>query len=91
MCGSSFENQANTMQPGFEQLRHLSEEVGSGCSLLVMCGAFRGGADRHPNLTIKKIPRAVLGRCEWGRDDYSLKVASLPEAPQPPGQMPLKL
>ncbi|HVR35783.1 MAG TPA: hypothetical protein VMS21_08025, partial [Methylomirabilota bacterium] len=24
-----------------------------------------------------KIPKAVLARCEWGRDDYSLKVENL--------------
>lgn len=28
-----------------------------------------------PNLTVKKIPQAVLARCEWGRDDYSLNVS----------------
>jgi len=27
-----------------------------------------------PNLTVKKIPQAVLRKCEWGKDDYSLKV-----------------
>jgi adenine-specific DNA-methyltransferase len=24
---------------------------------------------------VKKIPQAVLARCEWGRDDYSLNVS----------------
>lgn len=33
------------------------------------------------NLTIKKIPKTVLSRCEWGRDDYSLEVANLAQAP----------
>jgi len=42
--------------------------------LLICCGAFRGTND-FPNLTVKKIPQAVLARCEWGRDDYSLNVA----------------
>jgi adenine-specific DNA-methyltransferase len=37
-----------------------------------MCTAFRAKADCYPNLTIKKIPQAVLSRCEWGHDDYSL-------------------
>ena len=32
---------------------------------------------------MKKIPNAVLHRCEWGRDDYSLQVAALPLAPDP--------
>lgn len=66
-----------------EQLVALNEEVGAERSLLVCCGAFRGDPDHFPNLTLKKIPNAVLHRCEWGHDDYSLKVANLPAAPEP--------
>lgn len=47
-----------------------------------MGSAFRGKGDAFPNLTVKKVPNAVLSRCEWGRDDYSLSVASLPTAPE---------
>jgi adenine-specific DNA-methyltransferase len=64
-----------------DQLVALNEEVGENRSLLVCCGAFRGNPDHFLNLTLQKIPNAVLNRCEWGRDDYSLKVASLPQAP----------
>ena len=63
-----------------EQLQALSEEVGVGRSLLVCCSAFRGDANRFPNLTVKKIPKMVLSRCEWGHDDYSLNVQNLPMA-----------
>ncbi|MGJ7545636.1 site-specific DNA-methyltransferase [Variovorax sp. LT1R16] len=68
-----------------EQLSALSDEVGSDRSLLVCCGAWRGvsaaqAAERWPNLTIKKIPKMVKDRCEWGHDDYSLNVANLPMA-----------
>jgi adenine-specific DNA-methyltransferase len=72
-----------------EQLQALSEEIGEGRSLLVCCSAFRGDPDRFPNLTVKKIPKMVLTRCEWGHDDYSLNVQNLPmaqpslEAPSP--------
>jgi len=67
------------------QLRALADEVGGGQSLLVCCSAFRGitadkAAERWPNLTLKKIPKMVLARCEWGHDDYSLNVANLPMA-----------
>jgi len=72
-----------------EQLQQLSDEVGPDRSLLVLCTAFRARADRYPNLTVKKIPRAVLARCEWGHDDYSLRVENLPQAPPPKGQMGL--
>lgn len=79
-----------------EQLQALSDEVGPERSLLVCCAAFHGVtaakvAERWPNLTLKKIPKMVLARCHWGRDDYSLNVTNLPMAeieksePAPPG------
>lgn len=62
-----------------EQLQALSEEVGAQRTLLVLCAAYRSFAgDPYPNLTIKKLPHAVLARCEYGHDDYSLQVANLP-------------
>jgi adenine-specific DNA-methyltransferase len=65
-----------------EQLLALSEEVGTQRTLLVLCSAFRtASGDAYPNLTIKKIPQAVLSRCEYGHDDYSLQVANLPLTP----------
>jgi adenine-specific DNA-methyltransferase len=66
-----------------DHLAALSEEVGKKRSLLVCCAAFRGKVDAFPNLTLKKIPLAVLHKCEWGHDDYSLNVANLPQAPEP--------
>ncbi|EKT4505910.1 site-specific DNA-methyltransferase [Pseudomonas putida] len=71
-----------------EQLQALADEVGAEHSLLVCCAAFHGvtGAQaeaRWPNLTLKKIPKMVLSRCEWGHDDYSLNVANLAQAEQP--------
>jgi len=63
-----------------DQLQQLSEEVGGDRSLLVVCSAFRGRAEGYPNLTVKKIPKTVLSRCEWGHDDYSLNVENLPKA-----------
>lgn len=80
-----------TQNLGHDQLQALSDEVGESRSLLVMCSAFRGKPDRFPNLTIKKIPKAVMARCEWGKDDYSLRVEHLPKAPAPAGQQALEL
>lgn len=77
-----------TQNLGPEQLQQLSDEVGSERTLLVLCAAFRGSADHYPNLTVKKIPKQVLSRCEWGHDDYSLKVENLPKAPAKPMQQP---
>jgi len=75
-----------------EQLAALSEEVGAERSLLVCCAAYRGvtaalAAERWPNLTIKKIPKMVKDRCEWGHDDYSLNVANLPMAQKPAAEV----
>jgi adenine-specific DNA-methyltransferase len=78
-----------------DQLDALSSEVGGERSLLVCCAAYRGvttvqATERWPNLTIKKIPKMVKDRCEWGHDDYSLNVANLPMAQKkvdaPPAQ-----
>jgi len=78
-----------TQNLSHDQLQALNDEVGSSRSLLILCSAFRGKSDRFPNLTVKKIPNAVLKRCEWGHDDYSLRVENLPKAPLKPGQLPL--
>ena len=71
------------------QLQQLSEEVGPERTLLVVCTSFRGSKEGYASLTVKKIPKAVLNRCEWGKDDYSLRVENLPDAPPKPGQQEL--
>jgi hypothetical protein len=68
-----------------EQVAGTLRRSGPDQSLLVCCAAFHGvtaakAAERWPNLTLKKIPKMVLARCEWGHDDYSLNVANLPMA-----------
>ena len=83
-----------TQTLGPEELAALSEEVGEGRSLLILCAAFRGNADLWPNLTLRKIPNHIRSKCEWGHDDYSLNVANLPMAekeplPPPPAQSSL--
>lgn len=72
-----------------DQLQQLSDEVGTDRTLLVLCTAFRARADQFPRLTVKKIPKAVLSRCEYGHDDYSLQVENLPQAPPERGQQGL--
>jgi adenine-specific DNA-methyltransferase len=72
-----------------DHLAALHEEVGLKRSLLVCCAAFRGKTDAYSNLTLKKIPLAVLQKCEWGHDDYSLNVANLPKAPEPRPEIPV--
>ncbi len=59
-------------------LDYLSDEVGKGRTLLVLCLGFRANARRYKNLTVKKIPLSVLSKYEWEHDDYSLKIENLP-------------
>ena len=59
--------------------------MGPDRSLLICCTAFRCNPSQCLNLTLKKIPNAVLTRCEWGKDDYSLAVANLPPKQVEPG------
>lgn len=88
MHGYSTENDfiyVTTQTLTVAQLQALSDEVGANRSLLVCCSAYRGVTAgeahvRFPNLSLKKIPKMVLARCEWGHDDYSLNVANLPLA-----------
>ncbi|MDX2043527.1 MAG: site-specific DNA-methyltransferase [Acidobacteriota bacterium] len=73
-----------------EQLAALDDEVGEERSLLVCCKAFKANVSAFQNLTVKKIPNAVLRKCEWNRDDYSLQVAELkPPEPAPNRQFSL--
>lgn len=90
--GYSSENDfiyVTTQSLSIEQLQVLSDEVGAGRGLLICCSAWRGitadqAAERFPNLSLKKIPKMILKRCEWGHDDYSLNVANLPMAEEEP-------
>lgn len=47
-------------------------------SLLICCTSFSKAADKYPNITIKKIPKMLLGRCEFGKEDYSLNIVNVP-------------
>ena len=75
-----------------QMLQKLSDDVGESCTLLICCGSFDGKKDSYSNLTIKKIPKAILKKCEWNHDDYSLEIKNLPmSAPDPqPSPAPRK-
>lgn len=59
------------------ELEDICEQVGERRSLLICCKGFDKGTS-CTNVRLKKIPEAVLKKCEWGHDDYSLNVANLP-------------
>lgn len=62
-----------------EMLDKLHDEMKPDESLLICCKSFKKECERrHSNITIKKIPQMLLGRCEFGKDDYSLNIINLP-------------
>ena len=72
-----------------ESLDKINEQMKSEESLLICCKSFSKACEnRYPNITIKKIPKMLLGRCEFGRDDYSLKIISMPTDPDAPDFVP---
>lgn len=67
----------------YEQLKVISEEVGTERTLLICCKAFMTEGAEFPNLTLVKIPRAILSKCEWDQDDYSFTLNVLSDSEQP--------
>lgn len=63
-----------TMSVQEESLDKLSNEVGDD-NLLICCSAFVGNKNAFPNITVKKIPSAILKKCEWGREGYPLNLS----------------
>lgn len=62
-----------------EGLAAIAEQMKEGESLLVCCTAFQKECrNAFANITIKKIPQMLLGRCQFNKDDYSLNIVELP-------------
>ena len=62
-----------------EGLSAIVDQMKEGESLLICCTAFQKECrSAFPNITIKKIPQMLLGRCEFNKDDYSLNIVELP-------------
>ena len=62
-----------------ESLDAISETMQEEESLLICCTAFQKECTNHAkNITVKKIPQMLLGRCEFNKDDYSLNIIDMP-------------
>lgn len=62
-----------------ENLDHIQNEMQAGETLLFCCKAFQPECkNKFGNISIKKIPQMLLGRCEFGKDDYSLNIVNMP-------------
>ena len=67
-----------------EQLDSIHAVMKPDESLLIACTNFKKECkNRYPNISIKKIPQMLLGRCDFDHDDYSLHIVEMPvdEAP----------
>ena len=63
-----------------EVLSGIADQMAEGESLLVCCTAFQKECrGMFSNITVKKIPQMLLGKCEFNHDDYSLNIVALPD------------
>ena len=70
-----------------QSLDKIHEEMKPDESLLICCKSFQEACEnRYATITIKKIPKMLLGRCEFGEEDYSLNIINLPEPTPDPSQ-----
>ena len=75
-----------TTQPvTVELVDRIGRQPGAEESVLICCKSHDEAArTRHPRVEVEKIPNVLLGRCTFGRDDYSLNIIDLPnERPEP--------
>lgn len=64
-----------TMSMQEEALSKLADDVGDD-NLLICCSAFIGDPKAYPNISVKKIPVAILKKCEWGMEGYPLNISA---------------
>lgn len=70
-------------------LDQIAEELAEGEHLLICCKKFSAGCDkRHLNIQVKKIPTMLMGRCEFGKEDYSLNIVNLTDEATAPAFVP---
>lgn len=60
-----------------EHIQSISRKLG-GRHLSILCKAFEPVPADCENVTVQKIPKEILEKCEWGKDDYSLNIKELP-------------
>ena len=84
--GKSTETDYIFVTTGFvtkEQLDSIHAQMTEIESLLICAKSFAPGSENHySNITIKKIPQMILGKCEFDKDNYDLNIvkATIEEA-----------
>lgn len=63
-----------------KQLDALAKELPFEDNLLICCPAFDVGMDkRYDNIVVRKIPKSILEKCEYGKDNYNLNIVDVSE------------
>ena len=82
--GKSTETDFIFVTTGFitaEQMDKIHSGMKANESLLICAKSFAPECENHfANITIKKIPQMILGRCEFGKDNYDLNIIKATEA-----------
>lgn len=62
-----------------ELIDKIHEQMQDGESLLICCKSYQEACEEmYASINIRKIPVMLLGRCEFGKDDYSLNIINMP-------------
>ncbi|WP_179374411.1 site-specific DNA-methyltransferase [Winogradskyella wichelsiae] len=62
-----------------ELLDQLQDQLQHGESLLICAKKFQPEChNKFKNIVLKKIPKMLLGKCEFGKNDYSLNIINPP-------------
>ena len=65
-------------------LKEIHESMKDKETLLICCKAFEAKCEKaFHKITIKKIPASVLKKCEFGKEDYSLKITETNSEEEP--------
>ena len=64
-----------------DTLEYIDAQLGEGETLLICCTSHTAGlGNRFPRITVKRIPRMLLGRCAFNpAKSYDLNIITLPE------------
>lgn len=71
-------------------LELIYEEMRKGESLLICCKRFEKECEgKFPGINLKSIPKSLFGKCEFGKEDYSLNIINMPADPDKPEFKPI--
>ena len=65
--------------PMSQVMKEIEKQMADDEFLLIACKSFdKSAINISDKIKIKKIPQMLLGKCEFGKDDYSLNIVNPP-------------